>query len=557
MTVSFPGCSPWRTTSILAAWSMLWIALSAASQQSAPMIGTYRIAGTVVNAISEAPLAETRVSIVDIKDDKKQYSGLTGADGRFAFTHVPAGKYSLEASKREFEAGAYDQHEQYATAIVTGAGLDTEDLTLRLQPSAILSGRVLDEAGEPLRGASVTLYRQDHNLGISRILRVGNDQTDDLGAYEFDGLAPGTYFVSASATPWYAIHSAQSNQGDGSSEAPADPSLDVAYQTTYYQDVTEPDAALPIPLKGGDHLDVPLHFTPVPALHLRFHTTGTPENGYQVPNLLRPTLDGDDFVQTDGAQMISPGEWEVSGVAAGKYLVRVPPENPASSNWSEMQMDLTTSGEEMDTSQAEPAGDVSARIVMQSGEAASTDISVELLSPKGQPVAGVGVNKQGIAELRNVTPGTYNVIARDVNKILAVLSLSTDGHASPGHTVTVTTGSTTSVTIRVAAAAVNLEGFAEKNGKPIAGVMVVLVPRHPESNRELFRRDQTDLDGSFVLRDVAPGDYTVVAIDNGWDMDWSESAVIGYYAQHGQAVTISAGKEGSQRLASRVQVQSK
>lgn len=546
-----------RRRRALTAACVLCFSLSAASQESGQMIGTSRIAGTVVNAISGAPLPEARVQIVDVKDQKNQRSMLTGADGRFAFAQVPAGKYSLEASKRAFEAGAYEQHEQYATAIVTGVGLDTENLTLRLQPSAVLSGRVLDEAGDPVRGANVTLYRQDHNLGISRILRYGNDQTDDLGAYEFAGLAPDTYFVCVSATPWYAVHTAQSNTGDGSAEASADPSLDVAYQTTYYQDVTDPDAALPIPLKGGDHLDVPIHLTPVPALHLRFHTTGNPGNGYQVPNLMRPTLDGDDFVQTDGAQMISPGEWEISGVAPGKYLVRVPPQDPASSNWSEMQMDFTSNGEEMDTSQAEPSGEVSAHIVMQGGEPASTDVSVELLSAKGQPVAGVGVNKQGVAELRNVTPGTYNVIARDVNRILAVLSLSTEGHASPGHIVTVTTGSTTSVTIRVAASTVNVEGFAEKNGKPTAGVMVVLVPRHPESDRELFRRDQTDLDGSFVLRDVAPGDYSVVAIENGWDLDWSEPGVIGYYAKRGQAVTVGVGKEGVQRLASRVEVESK
>jgi 5-hydroxyisourate hydrolase-like protein (transthyretin family) len=556
MTVAFArNVSP--RIAILAAWSVLWIALSAASQESAPMIGTNQIAGTVVSAISGAPLAEARVSIVDVKDEKKQRSMLTGEDGRFAFTQVPAGKYSLEASKRGFEAGAYDQHDEYATAIVTGAGLDTENLTLRLQPSAFLSGRVLDEAGDPVRGASVTLYRQDHNLGISRILRVGNDETDDLGGYEFASLAPGTYFVSASATPWYAIHSTQSNQAEGSTEAPADPSLDVAYQATYYQDVTEPDAALPIPLRGGDHLDVALHFTPVPALHLRFHTTGTPENGYQIPNLLKPTLDGNDFVQTDGAQMISPGEWEISGVAPGKYVVRVPPQDTASANWSEMQMDFTANGEEMDTSQAEPAGEVSARITVDGGGSAPADLSVELLSAKGQPVAGVGINKQGVAELRNVTPGEYNVLAVGANKAYAVLAVSSQGRPTSGRTITVTAGSAIKATITIASSSVNVEGFAEKNGKPTAGVMVVLVPRHPESNRELFRRDQTDLDGSFVLRNVAPGDYTVVAIENGWALDWSEPAIIGYYAPHGQAVTVAAGKEGSQRLSSRVQVQSK
>jgi len=550
-----------RFVALLAIGCVSIFSALAAQERSPLAAGGSRIAGTVVSAATGAPLADARVSITDVKDPRNQRSLLTGDDGKFLFTQVPAGKFSLEGSKRGFQFGAYDQHEQYATAIVTGAGLETEDLTLRLQPSAILSGRLLDESGEAVRGANVTLYRQDHNLGLSRILRFSNNQTDDQGFYEFADLGPGTYFVSASATPWYAIHSANAHQGDDSgdqtTDATADPSLDVAYPTTYYQDVTDPDAALPIPLKGGDHLDVPIHLTPVPALHLRFHTTGSPESGYQVPNLMRPTLDGNDFVQTGGAEMISPGEWEISGVAPGKYLVRVPPQDPASSNWSEMQMDFTSNGEEMDTSQAEPSGEVSARIVMQGGETASTDVSVELLSAKGQPVAGVGVNKQGVAELRNVTPGTYNVMARDVNKVLAVLSLSTDGHASPGHTVTVTTGSTTSVTIRVAASTVNVEGFAEKNGKPTAGVMVVLVPRNPAENRELFRRDQSDLDGSFVLRDVAPGEYSVVAIENGWDLDWSEPGVISYYAKRGQAVTVGVGKEGVERLASQVEVQSK
>ena len=56
--------------------------------------------------------------------------------------------------------------------------------------------------------------------------------------------------------------------------------------------------------------------------------------------------------------------------------------------------------------------------------------------------------------------------------------------------------------------------------------MVVLVPRDPEINRDLFRRDQSDLDGTFTLQNVVPGTYTVLAIDNGWDLDWSQPGVI-------------------------------
>ena len=51
-------------------------------------------------------------------------------------------------------------------------------------------------------------------------------------------------------------------------------------------------------------------------------------------------------------------------------------------------------------------------------------------------------------------------------------------------------------------------------GKGFAGAMVVLVPKNPEADRELFRRDQSDLDGTFLLRNVIPGSYTLLAIQN-------------------------------------------
>jgi len=68
--------------------------------------------------------------------------------------------------------------------------------------------------------------------------------------------------------------------------------------------------------------------------------------------------------------------------------------------------------------------------------------------------------------------------------------------------------------------------------------MVVLVPKHPEANLELFRRDQSDLDGSFVLQGVIPGTYTVIAIVDGWDLDWSRAGVLAKYAGHGQTVVV-------------------
>jgi len=95
--------------------------------------------------------------------------------------------------------------------------------------------------------------------------------------------------------------------------------------------------------------------------------------------------------------------------------------------------------------------------------------------------------------------------------------------------------------------------------------MVVLVPREvakgvaqdPETSRDLFRRDQSDLDGTFSLGNVVPGSYILLAIENGWDLDWSQPAAIGPYLSHGQAIQVGTQVGRTMKIAEAVEVQSR
>src|SRR6202035_2677017 len=181
------------------------------------------------------------------------------------------GKYSLEGAKRGFIPAAYEQHEQFSTAIVTGTDFNTEDLVLRLMPLAFLSGKVIDETGEPVRKAHVTLYVENHQGGMKRTEGRGADLTDDEGYYEFAALAPGNYFVSVSAKPWYAFHLSPSPSArSGGSSSPGVTPLDVGYPTTYNNGATDSQGATSFPLEAGDHVQVDVHLSPVPVVHLRF-----------------------------------------------------------------------------------------------------------------------------------------------------------------------------------------------------------------------------------------------------------------------------------------------
>ena len=212
--------------------------------------GHYRISGTVVSAATGEPLDRASITLALSSNFSTVQSTQTGPDGHFVFDHLSATKYALTGSRRGFITASYDEHEQYSTAIVTGEGLVSEKLVLRLVPEAVISGVVAEDSGDPVENARVSLYRQTHDSGIEKIQIAGGTNTDDTGAYEFPGLAPGDYFIAASGRPWYTDNGGGPMLVSDASEAPKEiphSPLDLVYATTFYADVTNPDDATPIP----------------------------------------------------------------------------------------------------------------------------------------------------------------------------------------------------------------------------------------------------------------------------------------------------------------------
>jgi hypothetical protein len=139
----------------------LFLPVNSLSQAVAPSRGKlsaagFRIAGTVVNSVTGASLTQARVALVDTKNPANVFQVFTSENGHFDFSNLSAGKYSLQGAKSGYLPAAYDQHEQFSTAIVTGPDFRTDQLILRLTPMAIIAGHVIDEAGEPVRKAIVT-----------------------------------------------------------------------------------------------------------------------------------------------------------------------------------------------------------------------------------------------------------------------------------------------------------------------------------------------------------------------------------------------------------------
>lgn len=565
MKMVAPRVGVWMSSCGL--WLMMSINATGAQNATSPSQNDsgqtqgFKIAGTVVNAVTGAPLERVRVSIANTRARAQRVETLTATGGHFEFTGVPPGKYSLQGARRGYLTSSYEQHEQYSTAIVTGPEFATDTLVLRLMPMAVITGHVLDESGEPVRHAQVQLFLQDHSGGMTRITRVtGGSSTDDRGYFDFAVLRPGRYFVSVSATPWYAVHPATRQEG-GESGRGALAALDVAYPTTYYGGGTESDGAAPIDLKGGEKQDVEIRLRPVPALHLTVRVPTEPPsetpnqpNVFRFPVLQKRVFDSVERVNVGQIQTPSPGVLEVTGVAAGRYDVSIRSTNPEEAQrFSEI--DLEHDGQDLNVVQGETLAKLTVKL--NSEETLPRQYAVGLRDERQRIVAFAQGDANKQVSFPAVKPGKYAIVVLAPGKNYAVTRTISGAEARSGHGVNLASGTSMEVTAQLVEGVVVIDGVVEKSRKAMAGVMVVLVPNEPESHLELFRRDQSDFDGTFSLRGVVPGTYTIVAVQDAWGFEWLKAGALAKYVQYGQSVIIGEKMRGMVHLPEAVEVQGK
>jgi hypothetical protein len=150
------------------------------------------------------------------------------------------------------------------------------------------------------------------------------------------------------------------------------------------------------------------------------------------------------------------------------------------------------------------------------------------------------VHPDGTFELASVLPGRY---ALQLNAAEAyVQSVKVEGGVYKSGVLTVAKGAAMELTISAAKGLTNLNGKVVKDTQSIGGAMVLLWPQ--DSNRAAFiPRDQSDSDGTFTLKAVPPGRYTLLAIDNGRGLPYADPAVIAPYLQAGRVLDLPLNNE--------------
>jgi hypothetical protein len=231
----------------------------------------------------------------------------------------------------------------------------------------------------------------------------------------------------------------------------------------------------------------------------------------------------------------------ISGLAPGQYTLREStPDNRFQLRAA--AVDLTTGPTTLDIGGHIDLATIAVTVHAANGESLPAHLLVSLRSDPNR-ASQTPVNDKNIAEIPNVPLGDYRFTLYAGARSLNVLTLAANGKPIPDKLLHITASGNIPVDITVSAAAANIDGFARRDGKPAPGSLIVLVPAGGDTSEDLFRRDQSNLDGGFDFANVAPGPYLLVAIDDGWTLRWNDAATLTPYLLH--AIPISVPATGS------------
>ncbi|WP_456320478.1 SdrD B-like domain-containing protein [Roseimaritima sediminicola] len=154
----------------------------------------------------EARLAGVRVDLLDASG-RVLASTTTGADGRYRFTNLKAGQYTvretqptgyLQGGQRAGSAGGDDSVDDVISAIPIGFGDRLTDYNFcELEPSSLSGFVYVDSDGDCVfdNGDEMPLADVEVELLDAGGRVVGRTRTDADGNYRFENLAPGRYSV--------------------------------------------------------------------------------------------------------------------------------------------------------------------------------------------------------------------------------------------------------------------------------------------------------------------------------------------------------------------------
>jgi hypothetical protein len=205
-----------------------------------------RVQGRVVAADTGAAVRSAAVRLAGMTPGLGTVVASTDEDGRFELRDVAAGSYTIQISKAGFVTSSFGLTPGTSGQFTVSAGQQIDLRDMRLARAGVVTGRVMDQFGDPVTDIAVTAWRLEHlTPARRRVVSRKSFQTDDRGEFRIYGLQPGTYYVSAS-------RSVMAVADPAGGAGPALTSTGLREAPTFYPGTSNAFEAMPIEVKAGE-----------------------------------------------------------------------------------------------------------------------------------------------------------------------------------------------------------------------------------------------------------------------------------------------------------------
>ncbi len=489
------------------------------------------IEGVVLNQTSGQPLQGVHVRLysgIALETATQAYGALTDARGMFSIAAMPPGNYVIEAERTGFLAvpGNGFMHQ---TEIALRPGQRITDYRVYMLPLVPVSGSVVNEAGEPVPGATVEATTKALSTGGKFDMAevpVGTGpyaarHTDERGQFRLF-LPAGAYYLASWLEPYARLGSVPG--GDNLVNL-----LPNSATVTYYPESPDTSSATLLDVKPGaaiTGLTIHAHKNPPPvALELNVVVTGAPAGVPAKVYYLNSAAPGQ-FASGGTAVPGAGGRFSIRNLRPGyvqlfaqcssgdvqlqSELADVHLEPPGS---AEVHLDLA------------PGGVLSGQLQVAGGGALATNGKLAVrLGPLGPDLFALPAatdltaapEPDGTFRIAGIPPGRYRVYVDPLPENAYMKTVVLNDTSAADQTLDFSRGLRGSPVLKLT---ISLKGaeitgeVRDADGGPVLNseMSVSLVP---EANQpSLTRVGAIVKDGRYTLKGVPPGRYRVYAAD--------------------------------------------
>lgn len=495
-----------------------------------PATGTAIIRGTVLAADTGSPVRRAQVRAM-ASDGRDTRVALTDDQGRFELKDLVGGRYNLTATRTGFVTMQYGQRRpnERGTPVEVAPGGVLDRVAFGLPRGGVITGRVSDEMGDPLADAQVQVMRSTFTPGGRRLQPAGRmDTTDDQGSFRLHGLAPGEYVVSATMR----------NQMMGGPPGMV-PSSDQGYAPTYYPGTPAMSDAQRVTVALGQEVSgISFAMTPTRVARLSGRVTGGTPGDYEGFVSLSPEDTSSGLGFGGGAGLQSDGTFEMTGVAPGRYVLRVQPRGNRRDEDPVGLLSITVAGADLTglVIPLLPPSRITGRIEFEGGAPADAQPSQVRVMPMPLDPMGFRFMMSGPPRTNpdftfSVTGVTQPVLLRTGMAGWYLKAVYVDGDDLIDTPITVAPGTTVSgVRVVLTRTATTLSGVVrDDRGNASPNAAVVIFPGDDERltpQTRFLRSTRPDPEGRFEFKGLpAYANYRIVAVESLedgqiWDPDF-------------------------------------